>query len=1144
MATLFNGLFGVAKSLQIAHLFQQYPKIIVVVPSLKEGERLHSDLQFLLHPELIYLYPAWDTLPFEHVSPDLELTARRILSVYECQKRESWVLIVTVDALLQKTVPYSTLLTYSLSITQGQLINRDILLQHLDLCGFQQHPRVESLGSFAVRGEVIDYFPSTHSHPVRLEFFDDEVEHVKLFDPASQRSIARIENTNILPLSERVSLTSSAELLERATERVLQRARELHVPTHQTHDLVRQINDGVNFPGLEYLQSLIVNPLSSMELWIPQNATWIIDDYGACKESLDRSSELIDERTTRFTEERIFHVHASSLYLSNGEAVKLLDQGKVQFNSFENTKHKSKAGISGAPNTELTATTYSLKGARGYQPVIDYIKSRLEKREKIAIVLGSQARASQMQDILLQGKLYGEIFWGTFGEWCEQRAKSDISLLLGSISSGFQWKEKGLAVIGEEEIFFVRSSRTTHIKPASVRRTSATLNQLSQGDFVVHLDYGIGRYHGLTHKVLDGVAGDFLEIEYADSTLLLPMQMIGKVQKYSTPTEETPRLDRLSSNRWIKTKEKIRETVAALAGDLIKLYAKRSITRGWRFEPWGAEDERFAESFPYNETPDQQKAIEETINDMASENPMDRLICGDVGFGKTEVAIRAAFKCIQHARQVAMLTPTTLLCEQHANSFRERFRGYPVEIGVLSRFNTPKQNRETLKNLKNGTLDIVIGTHRLLSSDVSFNDLGLLIIDEEQRFGVKQKEQLKTLKTQVDVLTLTATPIPRTLHMSLIGIRDVSIIATPPARRHAIKTYIARPDEATIRDAILREIQRGGQVFYLHNRVSTIEVVTAQLQEIVPEARIRFAHGQMNEHELEDIMQRFIREEFQVLVSTTIVESGIDIPNANTIIISDAPRYGLAQLYQLRGRVGRGTRQAYAYLLTPSSSRLSSDVKERLGIFASMEELGLGFELAMRDLEIRGSGNLLGKEQSGNVASVGFDLYTRILKEALDNLKGDALSATPEIHPEVNIGVVAYIPNYYIPDISERLLLYQRLADLGDDQETAEITDEIDDRFGPPPPEVRDLIGVMRIRSMLRRLGVLKLERNKLQGFNLTLSAEAPFDVSKIMQLSTKGVKFSKNLVLSTTNQWELDQPIKLDQLFDQIEALLEKIRS
>jgi transcription-repair coupling factor (superfamily II helicase) len=1088
MTTLFDGLFGVAKSLQITHLFQQHPKLVVVVPSLKEGERLYSDLQFLIKPELIYLYPAWDTLPFEHVSPELELTARRILSVYACQKRESWVLIVTVEALLQKTVPYTTLLSYSLSITRGQLINRDEMLQHLDLCGFQQTPRVESLGSFAVRGEVIDYFPSTHPHPVRLEFFDDEVEHIKLFETTSQRSIAEIEHTHVLPLSERVSLSSSPELLEEAIERVLHRTRELHVPTHQTHDLVRQINDGVNFPGQEYLQSLIVDPLLSFDSWIPHDATWIIDDHGACRESIDRSNELIDERTTRFTEERTFHVVASSLYLSNSAAIKLLEHGKILFNSFDNSNLKSKTSISVTPNTELTAITHSLKGAKGYQPVIDYIKSRLKKREKIAIVLGSQARASQMQDI--------------------------------------------------------RSSRNTPVKPVSVRKTAATLNQLNQGDFVVHLDYGIGRYHGLAHKVLDGVEGDFLEIEYADSTLLLPMQMIGKVQRYSTPTDEAPRLDRLSSNRWIKTKEKIRETVAALAGDLIKLYAKRSITRGWRFEPWGAEDERFAESFPYNETPDQQKAIDETLNDMASDSPMDRLICGDVGFGKTEVAIRAAFKCVQHARQVAMLTPTTLLCEQHANSFRERFRGYPVEVGVLSRFNTAKQNRETLNNLKNGTLDIVIGTHRLLSSDVSFKDLGLLIIDEEQRFGVKQKEQLKALKTQVDVLTLTATPIPRTLHMSLIGIRDVSIIATPPARRHAIKTYIARPDEASIRDAILREIQRGGQIFYLHNRVSTIEAVTAQLQEIVPEARIRFAHGQMNEHQLEDIMQRFIREEFQVLVSTTIVESGIDIPNANTIIISDSPRYGLAQLYQLRGRVGRGTRQAYAYLLTPPSARLSSDVKERLGIFASMEELGLGFELAMRDLEIRGSGNLLGKEQSGNVATVGFDLYTRILKEALDNLKGDALSATPEIHPEVNIGVVAYIPNYYIPDISERLLLYQRLADLGDDQETNDITDEISDRFGPPPPEVRDLIGVMRIRSMLRRLGVLKLERNKLLGFNLTLSAEAPFDLGKILQLTNKGVRFSKNLVLSTTNQWTPEQPIKLDQIFDRIEGLLEEIRS
>jgi len=1144
MATLFDGLFGVAKSLQIAHLHQQYPQLVVVVPSLKEGEKLHLDLQFLLRPELIFLYPAWDTLPFEHVSPELELTARRILSVYECQRRETWVLIVPVDALMQKVVPYSTLLLYSFSVARGQKVNRDVLLQHLDLCGFQQRARVETLGSFAVRGEVIDYFPSTQTQPLRLEFFDDEIEHIKLFDPTSQRSILEIEHTHFLPLSEKITLNSSPELPGKVIEHVLKRARELHVPTHQTHDLIRQINDGVNFPGLESFQSLLVDSLLSADTWIPRDATWIIDDHGACRESLDRNSELIEERTSRFTEERTFHVQASSLYLSNADAIKLLDRGAIHLNSFKESSIKRKAHLSILPNTELTATTHSLKGAKGYSHVINYIKSRLEKHDKIAIVLGSQARASQMQDILLKSKLHAEIFWGTFSEWSTQKAKSNISLLIGNISSGFKWRDKGVTVIAEEEIFFVRSSRTASAKPISTRKKSATLNQLSLGDFIVHLDYGIGRYHGLTHKTLDGVEGDFLEIEYADSNLLLPMQMIGKVQKYSTPTDETPRLDRLSSNRWIKTKEKVRETVAALAGDLIKLYAKRSITPGWRFEPWGAEDERFAESFPYNETTDQQKAIEETLNDMASNNPMDRLICGDVGFGKTEVAIRAAFKCVQHARQVALLTPTTLLCEQHANSIRERFRGYPVEVGVLSRFNTDKQNKETLKNLKNGTLDIVIGTHRLLSSDVLFKDLGLLIIDEEQRFGVKQKEQLKTIKNQVDVLTLTATPIPRTLHMSLIGIRDVSIIATPPARRHAIKTYIARSDEATIRDAILREIQRDGQIFYLHNRVSTIEIVTAQLKKIVPEALIRFAHGQMKEHQLEDIMQCFIRQEFQVLVSTTIIESGIDIPSANTIIISDAPRYGLAQLYQLRGRVGRGTRQAYAYLLTPPSATLSNDVKERLGIFASLDELGLGFELAMRDLEIRGSGNLLGKEQSGNVASVGFDLYTRILKEALDNLKGESLSATPEIHPEVNIGVVAYIPNYYVPDISERLLLYQRLADLSDEQEVKEITEEIKDRFGPPPLEVRDLIGVMRIRSMLRKLGVLKLERNKQLGFNLTLSVDAPFDLGKIILQVKKGVKFSKNLVLSTSNQWEPEQSIKLDLLFDQIEGLLEEIRA
>jgi transcription-repair coupling factor (superfamily II helicase) len=603
-----------------------------------------------------------------------------------------------------------------------------------------------------------------------------------------------------------------------------------------------------------------------------------------------------------------------------------------------------------------------------------------------------------------------------------------------------------------------------------------------------------------------------------------------------------PVIDKLSSTRWLRTRQKVKESVIPLAGDLIRLYATRSVAKGWRFEPQGAEDDRFADGFAYNETPDQLKAIEETLKDMAADKPMDRLVCGDVGFGKTEVALRAAFKCVQHARQVAVLAPTTILVEQHRKNFEERFRGYDVRVGAVSRLYSSNDNKETLAKLASGELDIIVGTQRLLQRDIVFKDLGLLIIDEEHRFGVAQKEKLKALKKNVDVMTLTATPIPRTLHMSLLNLRDISLITTPPHDRKLIRTYVAEVNDSLIRDAILRELQRGGQVFYLHNRVESIAGVTARLKELVPEARFAFGHGQMSEEEMGPLMRRFINKEIDVLVSTTIIESGIDVPNANTIIIERADALGLAQLYQLRGRVGRSSRQAYAYLMIPSTRSLSAEAQKRLKVLQSLDDLGMGFNLAINDLEIRGAGNLLGKEQSGNVLSVGFDLYTRILKEAIADLKGEELPVEETVDPEVKLGVASYVPDFYIPDISERLVIYQRLAAMLNPDEADDLRDEIEDRFGPLPREVKNLVELMRLRALFRHFGVVKGEfgAGKLQ---LAFSPQAKVDIDKVLGLvrsEPQRYKFGKNLTLTIGFDFEqLESPL---QLFRPAEQVLRRI--
>ncbi|MCB0336456.1 MAG: transcription-repair coupling factor, partial [Bdellovibrionales bacterium] len=732
-------------------------------------------------------------------------------------------------------------------------------------------------------------------------------------------------------------------------------------------------------------------------------------------------------------------------------------------------------------NQNIRFQSYSLKelnialqtqvgSGEALAPLVKHIKEWRSKHFRIALVVGAEVRAERLHKMLQDLDCEAQVFLEGFPAWFKRGERAPLGIVLGSISAGVSIPDERLVLVAEHELFKKRSFRKKKKQSVyTLKQLLQSLGELHEEDLVVHDDYGIGKYHGLKNLTIEGLTGDFLHVEYADSTLYVPVQQIAKIQKYNGPDGSAPTLDKLSSNRWKKTKRKVRDSVVSLAGDLVKLYASRSVVNGWSFEPMGAADEDFADGFPYNETVDQLNAITDTLSDMAKPIPMDRLICGDVGFGKTEVAMRAAFKCVQHGRQVAVLVPTTILVEQHRDNFASRFADSKVKVAAVSRFYAPKENKKTIEALAQGDIDIVIGTHALLANSVSFADLGLVIIDEEHRFGVAQKEKLKRLKLNVDVLTLTATPIPRTLHMSLLGLRDVSLISTPPTDRKVVRTYVATRDDILVRDTILREIKRNGQVFFVHNRVKTIATVTDVLHELVPEARFAYAHGQMSEKQLEPIMKAFVDKEIDVLVATSIIESGLDIPNANTLIVDRSDTFGLAQLYQLRGRVGRGIRQAYAYFLIPNLKKLTGEAQKRLQALQSLDDLGQGFHLAVRDLEIRGAGNLLGKEQSGSVLAVGFELYMKIVKEAVLHLKGETADISDKIDPEVKLAVQAYIPEFYVPDVSERLIMYQRLAAIVTSDEADLLLDEMHDRCGPPPQETMTLLEVMRLRGLLRQ---------------------------------------------------------------------------
>lgn len=1147
----YVGLYGGAKAWLLSDLKRRHRRIVIVCKDEKSCEELTSDVSFFCGDREIISLPAWETLPFEPVSPQTLISAERLRALHRLRSEESFIGIVSVTALAQRVLPPQFTDRFSFSLLEGQEVSRDELARKLEAAGFLPVSLVEEIGEMAVRGAVVDFFPAGHREPLRVEFEAGRVSKLKYFNPDSQRSTSGAKSILVTPVRERLASGAfeDASFADSVEEKIKQRAKELETPPREVVVALNALRNASDFPGIELLNVFAFDRLVSVFDYLPSDTTIIVNDEIEIGRNLDAHWELIEERESRLAKEHQLFPRKENLYLPPSE---VSEQLRVRSRVFidqldilsEDSKNTLVHHIRTVPNTELAVRSKSKIGTGNALKPLASALSRIRRDDyHVAFVVGSPVRAERLQRLLLDINVDARVPGLNGGEWLASPHRYPIVILQGYLSAGMLLPEQRLAFISENEIFAERSYRRGAGKRTTLKRLMSSLAQLQEGDYVVHVDYGIGIYHGLKHLEVEGMESDFLHIEYADSRLYLPVQNIGKIQKFTAAEGQKPVLDKLGTNTWIRTKQKVKDSVVTLAGDLIKLYATRSVSKGWRFEPQGAEDDRFADGFPFDETPDQLKAIEETLEDMSDDKPMDRLVCGDVGFGKTEVALRAAFKCTQHARQVAVLVPTTILVEQHRSNFMNRFVGMNVKVGAVSRFYPPAENKRTLDAVANGEIDIIIGTHRLLSQDVRFKDLGLVIIDEEHRFGVKQKEKLKQLKRQVDVLTLTATPIPRTLHMSLLGIRDISVISTPPNDRRVIRTYVAEHSDSLIRDTILRELQRGGQCFVVHNRIEGIDLFTADLQTLVPEARFQFAHGQMNESELENIMQRFLKREIDVLVSTTIIESGLDIPNANTIVIDRADTFGLAQLYQLRGRVGRSTRQAYAYLIIPQTRKLGAEAQQRLKALQSLDDLGLGFNLAIRDLEIRGAGNLLGKEQSGNVLAVGFELYTKILKEAVLNLKGEELALEESVDPEVKLGLHAFIPDVYIPDVSERLVLYQRLASIASDSEAAELSSEIEDRFGPLPLETTNLVELMRYRAMLKRFGVLKAEviKSKLL---LTLSPRSPVDPARIVKLvqeSPEKFKFSRGQALSVT--LEKERPETPNEVYALTDLVLKRIR-
>jgi transcription-repair coupling factor (superfamily II helicase) len=1068
--------------------------LTVVVANASDGQRLLDEIPWFADGKLAcHLLPDWETLPYDAFSPHQDLVSERLATLHEIRNGQCDVLMVPATTALVRLAPPSFLAAYTFFFRQGERLDEVRLKAQLTLAGYTNVSQVMSPGEYSVRGGLIDLFPMGSALPYRLDLFGDEIESIRTFDADTQRSLYPVREVRLLPGRE-------FPMDEAARTGFRGRWRERFEGDPSRSPIYRDIGNGIAAAGIEYYLPLFFDSTSTLLDYLPDGASLALvgDIEGAINRFwMDTESRY---RFLKSDRERPI-LEPTELFLS-----------AEQF--FTCIKPHGRWNIARdplAPASELSAPIPDVAVNRRLDDPLASLRTYLERSDtRVMICADSAGRRETLQQYFSEYRLDLVPVEGFEGF----RA-SDARLALGvaPLQAGFELLDAGaghLVFITETELYAGSGRRAGKKKQEATSQVESMVRDLSElkiGDPVVHINHGIGRYMGLTSMDLGEGETEFLHLEYAkDTKLYVPVSQLHVIARYSGTAAEDAPLHSLGSGQWEKAKRKAAEQVRDTAAELLNLYARRALRQGHAFEYSNVDYENFSQSFGFEETPDQAEAIHNVIKDMTSGRPMDRLVCGDVGFGKTEVALRAAFIAVMGGKQVAILAPTTLLAEQHAQTFADRFADWPVKIAELSRFRTGKEINNAIKGMADGTLDIVIGTHKLLSPDVKFTRLGLVIIDEEHRFGVRQKEALKSLRAEVDVLTLTATPIPRTLGMALEGLRDFSIIATAPQKRLAIKTFVRSEDGSIIREACLRELKRGGQIYFLHNEVDTIENRRAMLQELLPEARIGVAHGQMHERDLEKVMRDFVAQRFNILLCTTIIETGIDVPTANTIIMHRADKFGLAQLHQLRGRVGRSHHQAYAYLLVSDVQNLTKQSQRRLDAIQQMEELGSGFYLAMHDLEIRGAGEVLGENQSGEMLEIGFQLYSDMLNEAVRSLKAGKepdLAAPLSSTTEINLHVPALLPADYCGDVHERLSIYKRLANCESADRIDSMQEELIDRFGKLPEPVKALVETHRLRIAAKAVGIVKIDAHG-EAASLQFMEKPPIDPIRIITLIQK----------------------------------------
>ncbi len=1060
-----GGVRGSMRALLTAFIYGEVDRTVVAVcPG--DSERVKEDLESVLGADDVLHLPDWEILPYDDFSPHEDIVGSRLAALSALLGRRRGVVVVPVRGFIRKIIPPADLASAIVDVSVGDTIEPGSLMARLISMGYTRAQVVEDVGMFSMRGGILDVYCQGGEYPVRMEFFGDEIESMREFDPLSQRSRRRIESVRLLPAREVV-------LDDAAVRRFLARVGAADLGKRRMEDVVMRVKERFFFDGMEAYAPWFYSGEATLAAYLPEDAVYVLID----PETLAaKAGDFLQEAETMYEDK------------SGAAALPLPREVFLEWEpALEVLARRAAVGMSPLKSPE---DDYSVDmGSPG-----PFAGSFKILREALADAAARGYETFILCDNVGQAERLEEVVPGE---------DSRVRIAVGRLSEGLVFPEAGLQVLTDREIFgrYRRRRRYPRFKGAGPVESYRALNV---GDFVVHVDHGIGRYGGVERLVLDGRETECLLINYqGGDRLYVPIEQLDLLQKYIGKDGEPPSLSKLGGAGWERVKARTKKAVRQMAEELINLYALRRARPGFAFSPDTRWQRELEASFIYDDTPDQVRATEEIKRDMETDKPMDRLICGDVGYGKTEVAVRAAFKAVQDGKQVALLVPTTVLAQQHFYTFRERLAEYPVTVEMLSRFRTPKEQRDVLEALKTGRVDIVVGTHRLLQKDVEFHDLGLVIIDEEQRFGVAHKEKFKHLRATVDVLTMTATPIPRTLHMALMGARDMSMIDTAPRGRLPVDTEIVKFDEEVVVNAILRELDRGGQVFFVHNRVETIDTVAAHLEELLPNVRFAIAHGRMKERELEKVMLRFIDREFDVLVSTMIVESGLDIPNVNTIIVNRADTLGLAQLYQLRGRVGRSRHRAYAYFLLPRNRRLTDVQRKRLRAIAEFTELGSGLRVAMRDLEIRGCGNILGPEQSGYVAEVGFDLYVKLLEEAVKELKGEPREA--RIATRVDTDMPAFIPETYVEDEKQRVVFYKKLVEARNVSEVDDLELELVDRFGRIPHEGLNLLEFQRLRILGAAAGMERVAV-KASGIFLEAGRNAAVPVSKIEGIVRQGI--------------------------------------